>query len=169
MIVLDATAATAAVGIVAVTVAVWGGWLSLGSSRRGPGWALTVLTAWRPMPWLLAVAGSLTAILVEPAWVGIGVLYVAVVVGFLTRSVRRSLERVSDAYGLDDAPGAGAPMVGGRTGRLLVAGGVLMAVLGTWDVAVRGWAGIFGVLLAVCLVGVGAVILLGTRSGRLGR
>lgn len=163
MIVLDGAAATGVVGVVAVGVAAWGGWLSLGSSARGPGWALSALSRWRPMPWSVAVAGAVLVVVVEPVWVGLGVVYVGLVVGALTFLVRRSLRRVRDVYGDFGDSSHVTPLVGRRSGWLLIAGGGVIAAIGVWDLTVRGWAGVFGVLLAACLAVVGWIVLRRSR------
>lgn len=149
--------ATAAVGTTAVLVAAWGGWLSIGASRRGPGWARAHLEAWRYGPWILALAGAGAALAVVPIWVGLGILYIATVTGLLMRQVRRRLEIVEEAYGRFDSPG-GAPPISRRAGAYLMGGGVVLALLGVADLLVRGWSGIFTPALAATLAVVGWVV-----------
>ena len=159
MITLQTGGATAAVGVVALLVAAWGAWLSLESSRRGPGWALAVVERWRPMPWIVVVVGGVALVAVDPVWVGAGILYVGLVVLVLTSMLRRSLGRVHEAYGGFDPSAASRPALGPSAGRALLAGGAVIAGLGVWDVAVRGWSGVFALGLAACLAAVGATLL----------
>lgn len=155
---LTVGASTGVVGLLAVVVVGWGAWLSVGSSRRGPQWAYDSLTRWRLMPWVLTVAGAAMAVLVEPVWVGVSVAYVGLVTGFLMRSVRRRLDHVREMYGGFDAPTVAPVAVTSRVGSYLLAGAVVLALLGAWDVSVRGWSGVFGVVLAAFLGGVALVL-----------
>jgi hypothetical protein len=150
---LGAPAATAVVGSVAVAVVAWGAWLSIGSSRRGPAWAQRVLTGWRPLPWTIGVGGAAAALVVEPAWMGLGVAYIAVVTGWLMRTVRRNLEAVREAYGGFD-PIAPAP-ISGRIATYLLGGAAVVGALAVWDIWARGWGGLFTFALAVCLAATG--------------
>jgi len=147
--------ASGLVGLVAVLVVAWGAWLSAGSSRRGPAWAETFLTSWRWMPWSLAALAVALAVLVSPIWAGVAVLYIAGVTGWLMGAVRRNLCRVKAAYGEFDPPPAGGS---GRMSTYLLVGAAVLAVLAAWDTSVRGWAGAFGLVLALCLGGVGLVL-----------
>lgn len=137
-------------------VAAWGGWLSIGASRRGPGWARAHLQAWRGGPWLLALVGVGSVLTITPIWVGLGILYIAGVTGLLMRQVRRRLEVVEDAYGPFHAP-ADRPSTR-RTGTYLLIGGAALAVLGAVDLAVRGWSGVFAVALAGILSAAGVLV-----------
>lgn len=148
---LGAGAATAVVGVVAVLVVGWGAWFSGVAARRGPGWARDHLSSGRYAPWLLGLAGAGLLLAVDPVWVGLGVLYIAAVAGFLMRQVRRRLETVEQAYGPfdEDLPARADPR---GISPYLVGGGVILAILGVADLAVRGWAGGFALVLAAVLV-----------------
>lgn len=152
----DAVGATAVVGAVAIIVVLWGAWISLGSLRHGPAWALDQLSLWRPLPWVLGIAGLGAVFLVDPVWVGLGVVYIALVTGWIIWAVRRNLDRVRQAYGGFDEVSSQFPM--GRMGSFLVAGALLLGAIAIWDVSVRGWTGLFGLALAVCLGGVGLAL-----------
>lgn len=147
---LGTVGATAVIGMVAILVVSWGARLSVGSSRHGPGWAHGELARWRLMPWLVALAGAGAVLALEPIWVGVGVMYIAAVTGWLMRSVRRRLELVRDAYGGFDVTheenGVSPPL-----GGFLLMGGGVLAGLSLLDLSVRGWSGIYGLILAVCL------------------
>lgn len=102
---LDTAGALAIVAVVCVVVAAWGLWLSRGSAARGAEWGYTTLGVWRPFPWAIGVVGVVLLVLADPVWVGVAVLYVAVMTWWLTRSVRRKMQVVRDTYGgFDDPP-----------------------------------------------------------------
>lgn len=153
----DAAGATAVVGTAAVFVAAWGGWLSIGASRLGPGWAQTHLETWRHGPWLLALAGGGMAMAVTPIWVGMGVVYIAVVTGLLMRQVRRRLAIVEGTYGAFERPAAASSM-SRRAGAYLMGGAALLALLGAADLMVRGWSGLFALALAATLAVAGVLV-----------
>lgn len=150
---LDVGTATAGVGAVALAVAGWGGWISIGSLRSGPGWARSRLSTWRPMPWVLAGLGAVAIALVRPVWVGLALVYIGVVTGWLLWIVRRNLDRVHAAYGeFDDV---GVPFDGTRLGGWIMVTAVVLGAVAIWDVTERGWIGLFGLALAVGLGSVG--------------
>lgn len=153
---LDAVAATALVGAVAMVVVIWGAWISVGSLRRGPSWALDQLRLWKPLPWALAIGGVGAVFLVDPVWIGLGVVYIALVTGWIIWAVHRNLDRVRQVYGEFDGVSAQLPL--GRMGGFLLAGAVLLGAIAIWDVSSRGWIGLFGLGLAVCLGGVGLAL-----------
>lgn len=141
--------AAAVVGFVAVLIAAWGSWFSVGSSRRGPQWAYDQLDGWRPLPWALAITGLGLLVAVQPRWLGFALLYIAIVTGWLTRTVRINLARVRAEEG--DLGDVAPPAAIGRTAVYLLAGAGLLGAVGIWDVWVRGWQGWFGLVLAACL------------------
>ncbi|HSJ36226.1 MAG TPA: hypothetical protein VLB85_14350 [Acidimicrobiia bacterium] len=153
---LDTSASTLIVGVVAVGVAIWGTWFSVGSSRRGPTWAHARLRAWRPLPWVLGAMGIAASFLFDPAWVGLSLLYIAVVTGWLTRIVRKNLDQVRSTYG--DFDEVEPTPISEQVGLYLLVGSVILAAISLWDVAVRGWGGVFGLVLAACLGGAGVVL-----------
>lgn len=132
-------------------VAVWGGWLSIGASHNGPDWARSHLHAWRYGPWMLALGGAGVALAITPVWVGIALLYIAAVTGFLMRQLRRRLEVIEETYGPFERPAA-ALAVSRRTGAYLLVGGAVLTVLAVADLAVRGWNGLFALALAATLL-----------------
>ena len=155
MIGLDQAVATAVLGAVAVAVAIWGVWLSVGSSRQGPAWALSQLGRWRRAAPLLLIGGGLATLVFEPFWMGIGVVYIAAVAWWLTSSVRRSLLRTLEVFGdLGDGTPPSAASASAYS-RILLGGAGVLALFSVWDVVNRGWPGVFGVVLAVCLGYVG--------------
>jgi hypothetical protein len=143
--------------LVAVLVVGWGTWLSVGSSRHGPAWAQAVLESWRWMPWAVGGAGALLAVLAQPRWVGVAIAYIALVTGWLARSVRGRLDYVRHAYGFD-APTATTVAQASRAGNYLLAGALALAAIGLWDMTVRGWDGVFGLILAGFLVAAGLLL-----------
>lgn len=143
--------ASVVVGAVAILVAGWGTWLSVGSSRRGAGWAHAFLVTWRWMPWAIGAAGVVLALVAEPPWVGIAVAYTGFVTAILARSVRTRLSLARDTYGAFDPPSEAAISQSATMGTYLMWGGVVLAVIAVWDVTERGWAGAFGLALAAIL------------------
>lgn len=97
------------------------------------------------------------AVLVEPVWAGVGVLYVGLVTGWLMRSVRRRLDLVRQTYGDFDAPSTGSA-VSIRAASYLLGGAAVLAAVAVWDISVRGWSGVFGLALAACLGGAGMML-----------
>lgn len=103
---LDTTVSTVVVAVLVVLVSLWGIWFSRGSAQRGPAWALAQLERWRPAPWVAALLGGVALVVVDPVWLGIAVLYVAAVTGWLTRTVRLRLDSFRRSYGEFDPPPA---------------------------------------------------------------
>jgi len=102
---LDTPAAMVAITVVVAAVTAWGGWFSARSACRGPGWALMQLERWRPLSWALAGGGALVTFAVDPVWLGVAVVYVGLMTGLVTRTVRRRLEDFQNTYGeFDPAP-----------------------------------------------------------------
>lgn len=102
---LDPPASMLVIAVVVAAVIAWGAWFSSRSARHGPGWALMQLERWRPMAWSLAGLGVVSAVAVDPIWLGVAILYVGAVTGWLTRTVRRRLEEFRNTYGeFDFAP-----------------------------------------------------------------
>jgi hypothetical protein len=143
--------ATAAIGGVALVVAAWAGWYSVGSATRGPAWALAHLRTavpvfgWALLPMLVA------ALLIRPVWAGVGALYVLGMARWLVGSQRRSLLLVEREIGFE----AIDPIARRRTlRRARIAAGVgavVLAALGVIDLVVRGWPGLFALSLGVVL------------------
>ena len=69
-------------------------------------WALEQLHRFRPIPWAIGAVGLGGLLAVEPQWLGIAVLYVAGVSGWLTRTVRLRLDAFRQTYGEFDSPPA---------------------------------------------------------------
>lgn len=153
---LDASSSTIIVGSVAVGIAIWGTWFSVGSSRRGPTWAHERLRIWRPLPWLLGAVGVVFSFLLDPPWVGLSLLYIAVVLGWLTRTVRKRLDLVRSTYGEFDQVEQGP--ISGQVGLYLLVGSVVLTGLSLWGVVAEGWVGVFGLMLAAFLGGAGLAL-----------
>lgn len=94
--------------------------------------------------------------LLEPAWVGLSLLYIAVVTGWLTRTVRRRLDHVRSVYGEFDDVEQGP--ISGQVGLYLVVGAVILTGISLWGVALGGWVGVFGLLMAAFLGGAGLAL-----------
>lgn len=107
------------------------------------------------MPWAVAGLGGVLAVVVSPVWAGLAVLYIAAVTGWLMRTLRRSLERVRATYGEFDPVPTGGGAIPNRLSTYLLVGAAVLALLAIWDTSVRGWTGLFGLALALCLGGVG--------------
>ncbi len=153
MIQLGPAAATVAVGAATILVASWGAWISLGSSRRGPGWALAQLERWQPASGAVALLGALAMLAFDPFWMGVAVAYIGAVAWWLTRTVRRHLLRARSLYGeLSSPAGTG---VNRRLSAYVLAGAAGLGVIAIWDTVERGWVGSFGIALALVLAWVG--------------
>lgn len=153
MIGLGLAAATTTVGGVTILVAFWGAWISLGSSRQGPAWALSQLERWQPAIAGMVAVGAAAALAVDPFWMGLAVAYVGLVAWWLTRTVRRHLLRAQSLYGTLSSPDTAR--VSHRASGYVLGGAVALGVVAVWDVIQRGWVGSFGVALALVLAWVG--------------
>lgn len=103
---LGLVGSSVAIGALILLVGGWGAWFSSSSSRRGPAWALDQLQRFRSLPWVIAAAGLVAVVAAEPLWLGVAMLYVAGVTGWLTRTVRLRLESFRRTYGEFDPPAA---------------------------------------------------------------
>jgi len=108
------------------------------------------------MPWVLAGLGAVAIAIVRPVWVGLALVYIGVVTGWLLWIVRRNLDRVHAAYGeFDDV---GVPFDGARLGGWIMVAAAVLGAVAIWDVTERGWSGSFGLALAVGLGSVGVYL-----------
>ncbi|MDH3308280.1 MAG: hypothetical protein OEO77_12265 [Acidimicrobiia bacterium] len=84
--------------VVALTVAVaaWGVFVSVVSSLRGPLWASGFLRASQSVLVVMTILGLGALVLVEPAWIGLAVSYVAGVAAWFAGRVRRVVIRALD-------------------------------------------------------------------------
>lgn len=160
MIEISQIAATAVVGTVMVGTAIWGAFFSLRAALRGPEWALSALTRVTPILIAGVVLGAVVALAVRPAWLGLGVIYVAAAAWFLVVTLRRSMLRWREVGGFEGeiSPERRAAVLG-RARILAWFGAGLMAILGAllWPV---------GPVLAIPALALGAVLaVVGTRLG----
>ncbi len=163
MITLPATAGILVASTAVVLAALWASLLSTGAALRGPGWAHHHLSRARPAHWAAVAAGIAATALVQPFWVGLTWLYVASLVLWLTGRVRRALAQVETAGGFDPLPAARQAAIMRQTGRRLLLGAAVLALLTLADFVWRGWPAAFDVLLVGALAVPGA--LLTARAG----
>lgn len=138
--------------IIAISVAAaWGAFLSVRSAERGPRWAQHHLLLAARVGVGAALGGLIGAALVDPAWLGWGITYVALVVSWLAFTVRRSLLRAAE-MGLDEPlPAQRRQVVLARSGRALLAAAATVAALALVDLAVRRWIALADFVLVAAL------------------
>lgn len=152
MIQLDAGGATAAVSVVVVAAVMWFAFVSVGAAANEPAWARRQIRRVVPASAVIAAAGLVGLLWVRPVWVGLAVIYVAAVVGFMARSVQAGLRR-ADAIG-----GAGISQMRRRllllrTSRWMWIAAAVLVVVTLVDWRWRGAAAVAdGVLVAVFAV-----------------
>lgn len=160
MIELSQVAATAVVGTVMVATAIWGASFSMRAALRGPEWALSALTRVTPVLVGAILLGLVVTLVLRPAWVGLGTLYVAATVWFLVITLRRSMIRWREMGGFDGeiSPERRAAVLG-RARLMAWVGAAVMVLL-----AALLWPA--GPVLAIPALALGAVLaVVGTRLG----
>lgn len=162
MIDVSAEVAIAVVGLVAVVAVGWGANLSVRSATNGPEWALEHLSGLRRVWPALIGVGVVSTALLSPIWLGLALVYIVAAVWFLSASLLRNLHRLQNLDGFADIGVERRTMIVARARRYLVAGGVLMGLLGAFSVGygVIGW-----IAILMGLVLVGTALLLGTPGG----
>lgn len=131
------------VGGAAVAALGWSVGVSIRAAARGPRWALSHLAASDRVVVVAAACGALVAVIVDPSWAGIGIVYIAAVVWLLAGVVRRILEHAAVAGDLDGlAPHRQAAVVVAARRRFAVLG-LILAVVATaaWTVGPPAWVG----------------------------
>jgi hypothetical protein len=103
------------------------------------------------------VAGVVAAIVVEPLWLGLGVVYLAGVVVWTARAVLRGLQRLAEAGAYEPLPVERQAVVVGRAGHWLLTVGALGAAVAVIDFDNRGGAALWDLLLVAAVVVVGVM------------
>ena len=98
LVALTNQGATAVVSVFVVAALGWAAILSVGAAAHEASWAKRQMTRAAVATAVLAAIGMIALIWIQPAWVGITLLYISGIVWLMTRSVRASLRRV-DAIG----------------------------------------------------------------------
>lgn len=146
-----------ALAALAVGVGLWAANLTVGSATRGPDWALASLPPVFRWGLVVAVLGVVLAVIVEPVWIGLGVVYLAGVVAWTARSVLNGLRRLQDA-GADGAlPAERQATMVGRVGFWLLIVGAAGAGVAAIDMESRGGVAVWDLLLVVVVVGAGVM------------
>lgn len=130
MIALGIDAAILVIGVFVLVAVGWGANLSVRSGAAGPRWAMEHLDAIRRLwPPLLIGAAAIT-LLVRPFWVGAAAVYIVAIMWFLSAMLLRNLHRLEalDGFVEIDAERRGAILK--RSRRFLLAGGLVLGLLG---------------------------------------
>jgi hypothetical protein len=165
LIELDADAATVVSGALVVLAAGWASMVSVRSAALGPRWTLNHLGRARWGALVATAAGVLVAIVVRPLWLGLVAVYVPAALVALTFMMRRNLQRLDRAGGLEPLPADRAAAVVDRARRsLVVGGGVLVGLAGVGLVA--GTGGVAWVVAAVGVTVAGNGLIMRPRAER---
>jgi hypothetical protein len=138
VITLSLEAAVDVVATVGVLGGLWGGAVSTRSAINGPEWAMGHLRRTMPVAVALSAVAIVIVVLVRPTWVGIGILYTTGMVGFMSRGVSRSLQRVAETGGFTPVGEAGRKRILLRSARMLMFVGVVLVVIALLDSQWRG-------------------------------
>lgn len=130
----------------------WGGLVSVRAATRGPQWALDYLKKSYPIVMVLVVAGIAVTLLVSPGWVGVSLVYVTGIIAWMSRSVSKSLEKVSVAGTFEPLPADRQAAILSRASRWLLIGGVALVAVAIFDFTWRGWPAAFDLILAAALL-----------------
>jgi hypothetical protein len=94
LIQLGTSESTVVAGGAVLLVLAIGAAFSVGAAKRGPEWARRQLKRGGVVSALLVVMAGAIIVLFRPVWVGLAVLYLALVVWFLSRTVSKRMELV---------------------------------------------------------------------------
>ncbi len=141
----------------AVLTGLWAAHISVNSTTRGPDWAIDRLP--RESLWSVAAmaAGVLAAVLVDPAWVGLGVVYLAGVVAWTARAVLKGLVRIQDAGEYEPLPAERQAAVVRRVATWLFITAALGVAVTLIDVESRGGVALWDLPLVGVVAAAGAV------------
>ncbi len=123
-----------AVGVIGGTMVLMvagGAWFSTMSAVRGPRWSLGHIRALRSGGLTIAAVGLVLAVMVQPRWLGLSILYLAGVVAFLAWALGRSLARMDAVGALDDFDEDGRSTVIKRAKIGLLVGSLAFAAFAT--------------------------------------
>ncbi len=162
MISVGADVAISVAGLVAVVAVGWGANLSVRSATNGPEWALQHLSGLRRLWPGLIVLGVLSLAVFSPIWLGLALIYIVATVWFLSASLLRNLHRIQNLDGFVDIGVERRTQIVAKARRYLIAGGVLMGVLGAIAV---GFGAIGWIAILMGLVLVGTALLLDVPDG----
>jgi len=149
----------------AVGTGLWAAQVSVSSSTRGAEWALGALP--RSFRWslVLGTLGVALALIASPAWVGLGVVYLAAVVGWTARAVLRGLQRMREAGSYEPLPIERQAALVGRVGLWLLVIGALGVGVAAIDIERRGGVALWDFVLVGVVVAAG--VLYRRRAGEL--
>lgn len=103
--------ALAVLGGTMVVMVGGGAWYSTMSAVKGPRWSLQRIGSLRFGGWVIGIAGFLLTVLAKPRWLGLSLLYLAVIVFVLGILLGRSLGRLEAVGALDEIGRAGRESV----------------------------------------------------------
>jgi len=151
----------------AVGAGLWAAQVTVNTTTRGPDWAMNRLPGVFRWSLVAGALGILVALLAEPGWIGLGVIYLAGVVAWTARSVARALQRIQDALAYEPLPVERQAALVGRTGLWLIVVGALGVAIAVIDLGARGAAAWWDMALVAVVVAVGATYRM--RAGELKR
>lgn len=150
----------------AVLAGLWAAHISVNSTTRGPDWAIDRLQRESRLSVAVIVAGVLAAVLVDPAWMGLGVVYLAGVVAWTARAVLRTLVRIQAAGEYEPLSAERQAAVVRRVATWLFITAALGIAVTVIDVESRGGVALWDLTLVGVVAAAGAVYW--RRAGEVG-
>ena len=141
----------------AVAAGLWAAHISVSSATRGAEWAAGKLPGEIRWGLIALAAGVVAAIVVEPLWLGLGVVYLAGVVVWTARAVLRGLQRLAEAGAYEPLPVDRQAVVVGRAGLWLLTVSALGVAVTVIDYESRGGVAFWDLLLVAAVVVVGVM------------
>lgn len=141
----------------AVAAGLWAAHISVNSATRGAEWAASRLPGEIRWGLVALAAGAIAAVVVEPLWLGLGVVYLAGVVAWTARAVLRGLQRLREAGAYEPLPVERQAVVVARAGLWLLIVGALGVAVTVIDFENRGGVALWDLLLVGAVVSAGAV------------
>lgn len=141
-----------ALAALATAVGLWASFITVGSATRGAEWALSTLPKWFRWSLVLGVLGVGVVVIVSPIWVGFGVVYLAGVVAWTTRTVAGGLERLQEAGAYEPLPAARQAALVRRVSFWLLVITALGAAVAAIDIESRGGVALWDLVLVSVLL-----------------
>lgn len=123
-------AAILVIGVFVLIAVGWGANLSVRSAAAGPRWAMKHLDGLRRLWLALLIGGAAITLLVRPFWVGAASVYIVAIMWFLSAMLLRNLHRVDTLDGFVEIDPERRGAILRRSRRFLLAGGLVLGLLG---------------------------------------